>query len=144
VAYHLTMMRKFHKFEQIPIEMKNHIKLGLLFGLLTIFAISCEKEQPAKNIEGNYTGTLSGIYSGQDTIIQNYPVFATSSTKNKILVQSTIFTDFEVLVSQNGINVIPVSTTSEVPEFLYQGDLNELSFKYYKNGDSTVYVGTKP
>lgn len=124
--------------------MKRYLRLLVVVAAAGIVTVGCEKEQPAKNIEGNYTGVLSGTYDGNDTIIASYPVFATSTTTNKIKIEGTLFPAFEVLVSQNGINVVPVSTDSEVYEFLYQGDLKELSFKYYKNGDTTDYVGTKP
>lgn len=124
--------------------MKQYLKIGIGLAFMTILALSCEKEQPAENIQGNYSGYLSGVYDGNDTIIANYPVYATATTKNKIKIEGGMFPSFEVLVSQNGINVIPVSTDNEVYDFLYQGDLKELSFKYYKNGDSTDFVGTKP
>lgn len=124
--------------------MKKYFALCLVSGLLIFVGFSCEKEQPAKNIEGNYSGVLKGTYDGEDTITGGYPVYATSSTKNKVTIQGNLFGEFEVLVSQNGVNVVPVSTDDVIYEFLYQGDLNELSFRYYKNGDSTYYVGTKP
>lgn len=124
--------------------MKKYITLGLAAGIIAIASVSCEKEQPAENIAGNYTGVLQGTYNGVDTINASYPVFATANTKNKIKIEGTLFPSFEVLVTQQGINVDPVSTDNEVYEFLYAGDGNELSFKYYKNGDSTYYVGTKP
>ena len=112
----------------------------------TTFSLStsCEKEEPAKDIEGNYSGVLDGVYDGEDTLMGGYAVYATATTRNKIKVEGTLFGSFEVLVTQQGINVDPVSTDEEVYQFLYQGDLKELSFKYYKNGDSTTYVGTKP
>lgn len=124
--------------------MKRYAKLGLLVGIIGITSIACEKEQPAENIAGNYSGVINGVYDGNDSVAANYPVFATATTKNKVKIEGTLFPAFEVLVSQNGVNVIPVSTDAEVYEFLYQGSLKELSFKYYKNGDTTEYIGTKP
>jgi len=119
-----------------------------IFGALlgSSLLIGCEKEQPAENVQGNYTGVFQGVYDGNDTINGNFPVFVTASTKNKVLVEGTLFSSFEVLVTQQGINVDPVSTDDNVKAFLYQGDesLKELSFSYYKNGDTAVYVGTKP
>ena len=116
-----------------------------LFTALTFsIATSCEKEEPAKTVEGNYSGVLDGIYDGDDTLKGGFPVYVTATTKNKVKVEGNLFGSFEVLVTQQGINVDPVSTDDEVYMFLYQGDLKELSFRYYKNGDSTFYVGTKP
>lgn len=124
--------------------MKNYLMLCVA-GISLIFAgASCEKEQPATNIEGNYSGVLNGVYDGEDTLNGAYPVYVTAATKNKVKVEANLFGSFEVLVTQNGENVVPVSTDEIVYEFLYQSSLKELSFKYYKNGDSTVYVGTKP
>ena len=125
--------------------MKKYLSIIAVGGLFLFAGYSCEKEQPAGNIEGNYTGALSGIYDGNDTINGSYPVFATATSKNKIKIEATLFPPFEVLVTQSGENVIPVSNDDpEVVDFLYQGALKELSFTYYKNGDTTVYVGTKP
>lgn len=124
--------------------MKKYVTLGLAASIIAIASVSCEKEQPAENIAGNYTGVLLGTYNGVDTINGSYPVYATATTKNKIKIEGTLFPSFEVLVTQQGINVDPVSSDHEVFEFLYAGDDKELSFKYYKNGDSTQYVGTKP
>lgn len=124
--------------------MKKYLTIILASVLLIFTGASCDKEKPAENIEGNYTGVLSGIYDGEDTLVGNYPVYATATSKNKVRIEANLFTPFEVLVTQNGVNVIPVSTDDVIFEFLYQGSLNELSFKYYKSGDSTVYVGTKP
>lgn len=123
--------------------MKKFASIALITGVISIIA-ACEKEQPAKNVEGNYTGYLSGTYDGDDTLNNNYPVYTTATSKNQVKIESTLFPSFEVLVTQKGINVVPVSSDNEVYEFLYQGALKELSFKYYKNGDSTSYVGTKP
>ncbi|MCB9222818.1 MAG: hypothetical protein R2780_10805 [Crocinitomicaceae bacterium] len=108
------------------------------------FTTSCEREEPAKHIEGNYTGVLDGKYDGDDTLKGGFPVYATATTRNKIKIEGDLFGSFEVLVTQQGINVDPVSTDEEIYQFLYQGDLKELSFRYYHNGDSTIYVGTKP
>jgi len=122
----------------------------ILFSLAILGAAaiaSCEKEQPAVNVEGNYTGVFQGVVDGEDTIKADYPVFATSTTKNKVKIEGSLFSSFEVLVTQQGINVDPVSTDENVGAFLYQGDVNgtkELSFSYYKNGDTAHYVGTKP
>lgn len=124
--------------------MKKYLTLCLTGTLLIITAYSCEKEEPAVTIEGNYSGVIKGTYDGDDTLAGNYPVYATATSKNKVKIEGTLFPSFEVLVSQNGLNVIPVSTDDEVFEFLYQGDQKELSFRYYKNNDSTYYIGTKP
>ncbi|MBD3637284.1 MAG: hypothetical protein HUJ25_08035 [Crocinitomicaceae bacterium] len=124
--------------------MKKHLALFVTAGVVLSAIVGCEKEQPAENVSGNYSGVLEGTYSGQDTLVGSYPVYASVVSTNKVKIEANLFPAFEVLVSQNGVNVIPVSTDNEVFQFLYQGDLNELSFKYYKNGDSTKYVGTKP
>jgi hypothetical protein len=124
--------------------MKKLAIYSLLIGTLFSVATSCERDEPAKTIEGNYTGVLDGVYDGVDTLIGNYPVYATATTRNKIKVEGALFGIFEVLVTTQGINVDPVSTDDEVFQFLYQGDLKELSFKYYKNDDTTEFVGTKP
>lgn len=124
--------------------MKKLAFYSLFVAITFSLATSCEKEEPAKEIEGNYSGVLDGVYDGEDTLTGNFPVYATATTRNKIKVEGNLFGSFEVLVTQQGINVDPVSTDDEVFQFLYQGDLKELSFRYYKDGDSTVYVGTKP
>jgi hypothetical protein len=124
--------------------MKKLAIYSLLIGTLFSVATSCERDEPAKTIEGNYTGVLDGVYDGVDTLIGNYPVYATATTRNKIKIEGALFGNFEVLVTTQGINVDPVSTDDEVFQFLYQGDLKELSFKYYKNDDTTEFVGTKP
>jgi len=118
-----------------------------MLGIGIIGLVSCDKENPAETIEGNYSGVISGVYQGQDTLAGNgdtYPVYATAITRNKIEIQGSLFSTFEVLVTEQGINVDPVSTDENVYEFLYQGDLKELSFKYYKDGDSAYFVGHKP
>lgn len=118
----------------------------ILFSAVIGFAAftACEKEQPAVNVEGNYTGVLDAVYDGDDTLKGSYPVYVTATSKNKVKVEGTLFPAFEVLVTQQGVNVDPVSTDANVHQFLYQGNLRELSFTYYKNGDTAVYVGTKP
>jgi hypothetical protein len=118
----------------------------ILFSAVLSFATftSCEKEQPAVNVEGNYIGFLDAKFDGDDTLNGSYPVFVTSITKNKVRIEGTLFPDFEVLVTQQGVNVDPVSTDNNVHAFLFQGTLNELSFTYYRSGDTAVYVGTKP
>lgn len=123
---------------------KSIFTFGVIAGLSLLFG--CEKEQPAKNVEGNYTGVFQGVFQGNDTINANLPVFVTASTKNKVFIEGTLFSNFEVLVTQQGLNVDPVSTDANLNAFLYQGDetLKELSFTYYNNGDTAVYVGTKP
>lgn len=123
---------------------KSTFLLGTI--VATALLIGCEKEQPAENVQGNYTGVFQGVYDGNDTLNANYPVFVTATTKNKVLVEGTLFSNFEVLVTQQGLNVDPVATDENVSAFLYQGDesLKELSFTYYKNGDTAIYTGTKP
>jgi hypothetical protein len=117
-----------------------------IFGIVAL--ASCDKEQPAENVQGNYTGVLDAVYDGDDTLNGSYPVFVTATTKNKVLIEGSLFSSFEVLVTQQGVNVDPVSTDENVAAFLYQGDVNngqkELSFTYYNNGDTAIYVGTKP
>jgi hypothetical protein len=116
-----------------------------IFGLIAL--TSCDKEQPAENVAGDYNGVFQGKYDGEDTINGSYSVYVTTTTKNKVLIEGTLFSNFEVLVTQQGINVDPVATDDNVGAFLYQGDVNnsnELSFSYYKNGDTAHYVGSKP
>ena len=124
--------------------MKKYLALCFVGALLIFAGFSCEKEQPAKNIEGNYSGVLDGVYDGEDTLVGSYPVYATATTKNKIKIEGNLFGSFEVLVSQNGVNVIPVSTDEVIYQFLYSGTDKEIEFRYYKDGDSTFYIGTKP
>ncbi|UKN01858.1 hypothetical protein K6119_19225 [Paracrocinitomix mangrovi] len=123
--------------------MKKYLALPVTALIIGLIVGSCEKEQPAETIAGNYSGVLSGVYNGVDTLAGNVPVLATVVSKNKVKIDGDLFPAFEVLVTTKGINVEPVSTDDEVFYFLYQGNLNELSFKYYKDGDSTHYTGTK-
>lgn len=123
------------------------MKKSILFiaaAVLVIF-VSCEKEQPAENVAGTYSGVLEGKHDGNTILLANHSVRVTTTTKNKCLVEiDSIFSTFEVLVTQQGINVDPVSTDEEVSAFLYQGELRELSFTFNKNGDTAVYIGVKP
>ena len=116
----------------------------LLFGLGLIVVSSCEKDNPAETVEGNYTGVIDGVWHGIDTLKGSYPVFATEISKNKVEIQGSLFSTFQVLVTKQGINVDPVSTDDNVLQFLYQGDLKELTFTYAKDGDAISYTGTKP
>lgn len=123
--------------------MKKSLSIIVAAGLIC-FA-SCEKEQPAENVAGTYSGVLQGKHDGNDILLGNHSVRVSTTTKNKCLVEiDSIYNSFEVLVTQQGINVDPVSTDEEVSAFLYQGELKELSFTFNKNGDTAIYVGTKP
>ena len=124
--------------------MKKIFIFTLIIGVTTITFNSCEKEQPAENVSGDYTGVLEGKYDGDIILEPEHKVRVTAKTKNKALVEGDLFSSFEVLVTQQGINVDPVSTDEKLSAFLYQGELKELSFTYNKNGDTAVFVGTKP
>lgn len=119
--------------------------LSIIVAAVFICFTSCEKEQPAKNVEGTYSGVLEGVHDGNDILLGNHAVRVTTTSKNKCMIEiDSIYSPFEVLVTQQGINVNPVSTDDEVSAFLFQGELNELSFTFNKNGDTAVYIGTKP
>jgi hypothetical protein len=125
-------------------KMKKITAAIVLFGLGLITVSSCEKDNPAETVQGNYTGVIDGEWQGIDTLKGNYPVFATEISKNKVELQGSLFSTFQVLVTKQGINVDPVATDDNVLQFLYQGDLKELTFTYAKDGDTISYTGTKP
>ena len=123
--------------------MKKLLLSAVILGAGVLSVTSCEKEQPAEDMSGTYTGLMTGVLDGNDTIMQNYQVLVSSVSKNKVAVEGSTFPTFEVLVTKEGINVKAVSTDDEVKQFLYQGNDQELSFKFYKNGDSSIYQGFK-
>ncbi|MEX1001884.1 MAG: hypothetical protein WDZ35_07205 [Crocinitomicaceae bacterium] len=123
--------------------MKKIVLLSFLVALGCFVCTSCEKDEPAEDISGNYTGVMSGTYDGNDTLITNYTVAVSALSKNEVSVSGDIFPSFKVLVTQKGLNVKPVATDNEVVAFLYEGDLKELSFEYHKNGNIFNYSGTK-
>lgn len=121
---------------------------AIIVALISTFGIfSCEdKTPPAKKIAGTYTGNFSGDINGNDTIIGSGVVAQVSViSDNKVKVEGTVFSTFEVLVTDAGANVEIVSPTDGVSEFLYQGSLSELSFKYIdpNDGDVANYTGLK-
>ena len=81
---------------------------------------------------------------GNDTIVnENFAVTVTATDKSSANISGSLFSEFEVLVAKNGINVELVSPTDGLMEFLYAGETEELSFKYENDGDTAIYVGTK-
>lgn len=116
----------------------------LLFAGVSLVAISCKKNQPAYKIEGDYSGNFEGNWQGNDTIINTgFGVTVIAQDKNKAKVSGKFFSEFEVLVTPNGINIELVSPTEGLTEFLYQGDTEKLTFKYENGGNVANYIGTK-
>jgi len=113
--------------------------------ILAFAAISCKKNQPSTKIEGTYTGNFQGVVDGNDTIVNTgYKVTVTRLDKNKATVTASLFDQFEVLVTPNGLNVELVSPTDGLSDdFLYEGETKTLSFMYAKEGDTAVYLGKK-
>ena len=117
---------------------------SLLFISIVITIASCKKNQPSSKIEGTYNGHFEGIIDGDDTIVNTgYIVTVTRTDKNKANVTGSLFDQFEVLVTPNGLNVELVSPTDGLDQFLYEGETTTLSFIYIKEGDTANYIGTK-
>ena len=110
---------------------------------LVVSTSSCEKEEPAKTMSGNYSGILEGKYDGVTLLETGYPVRVSVVSKNKVLIEGDAFSNFEALVTQQGINVDPVSVNENMRALLYSGADEELSFIYVSAGDSASYIGKK-
>jgi len=124
------------------------MKLRLLFviGLIVgLGLISCEKEEPALTVEGNYTGSFEGIYNDKDSLTSNgYMVQVKMLNDNKIQVTGNDFDTFEVLVTPNGINVEPITQSDPfLDEFLYIGAEQKLRFTFNKGVNEAKFIGTK-
>jgi len=125
--------------------MKTISSIVVLSIILAFAVISCKKNQPTSKIEGTYTGHFEGVVDGNDTIVNTgYKVTVTRIDKNIATVTASLFDQFEVLVTPNGINVELVSPTDGLSDdFLYEGETKTLSFMYVKDGDTAIYNGTK-
>lgn len=124
--------------------MKTTLSLVVISIALAFAAVSCKKNQPSTKIEGSYNGHFEGVVDGNDTVVNTgYLVDVKRTDKNKALVTGSLFDQFEVLVTPNGLNVELVSPTDGLDEFLYEGETKTLSFIYVKEGDTANYVGTK-
>lgn len=112
--------------------------------LTSLTFTSCKKNQPSYLLEGNFYGNFQGVYEGNDTIVNTgYLVMVEALDKSTALVKGTLFSQFEVLVAKNGLNVEIVSPTDGLTEFLYQGETEKLTFKYENGGNTANYIGTK-
>lgn len=122
-------------------------KLNFLFlpFLLAVVLMSCNKsDQPANRLDGTYSGYFDGTYDGVEiSVSEGYLVYVTAKDKNVAKVEGVDFDTFEVLVTNNGINVQLVSESETVTNFLYLGDEKKLQFTYSKNGNTCSFIGTK-
>ncbi len=120
--------------------------LGMMI-LGTLILNSCkDNESPVNKIIGSYTGSFVGNWQGNDTLIttaQAFTVTLAEVSDNKVLVSGSLFNDFEVLVTNNGINVEPVADSPELPQFLYSGDSKELDFNYNEGTNTAAFIGVK-
>jgi len=124
--------------------MKRVITFALIIFAVTLTAVACKKNQPSTKIEGTYTGHFQGTVDLNDTIINTgYKVIVTRTDKNKATVTGSLFNQFEVLVTPNGLNVELVSPTEGLSQFLYEGETKTLTFTYTHEGDVAIYNGTK-
>ena len=116
--------------------------LGLIGGLSLV---SCEKEEPALTVEGNYTGSFEGFYNDKDSLTSNgYMVQVKMLNDNKIQLTGNDFDTFELLVTSNGINVEPVTQSDPyLEEFLYIGAESKLRFTFNKGANTAKFIGTK-
>lgn len=116
--------------------------LGLIGGLSLV---SCEKEEPALTVEGNYTGSFEGFYNDKDSLTSyGYMVQVKMLNDNKIQVTGNDFDTFELLVTSNGINVEPVTQSDPyLEEFLYIGAESKLRFTFNKGANTAKFIGTK-
>jgi hypothetical protein len=117
---------------------------ALLFAA-SLTVTSCKKNRPSERIAGTYTGHFEGIYEGNDTIVNTgYPVTVTAQDKNNVKITASMINTFDVLVTNNGLNVEWVSPTEGLSDFLYEGETKTLSFTYTVDAQNTAtYVGTK-
>lgn len=118
------------------------LSLVFLFG----FAACKENKAPAKKIIGTYKGSFTGNWQGNDTLVQTpgFTVTVSEISDNKVRLEGTLFYAFEVLVTNAGINVEPVSDEPELPHFLYSGDSDELDFDYIDADNNTAsFTGIK-
>lgn len=134
-----------------PIEKLKSMKKGLLY-TLAIAAVgfgsltSCNKDkEPAVTMAGTYSGSFEGTYMEHDTLTSNgYAVTVTAVNDNKVEVSGNDFETFEVLVTNNGLNVEPVSQSDPyLTNFIYIGDESKLKFTYTKEANTGTFIGTK-
>ena len=120
---------------------------GILLASIIAFSFySCKNnESPAKKIIGNYTGSFAGNWNGNDTLVESpgFTVKITELSDNKVFVEGSLFTDFEVLITNSGINVEPVANDPNLPQFLYSGDTDELDFQYNEGTNTATFNGIK-
>lgn len=119
----------------------------ILLGLASVISFgfySCEKNQPAYKLEGNYYGNFQGVYMGNDTIVNSgYNVLIQALDKNSATVNGTLFSTFEVLVTPNGLNIELVADVDGLSNFLYQGETKKLTFTYAKDDNTATFIGYK-
>lgn len=125
--------------------MKKYFLLLSLFSITALLITSCKKDKPAKLVEGSYSGSFEGKYSGNDTLISSgYAVTVSVINDNKIKVEGNDFEAFEVLVATNGINVEPVSQSDPyLKQFIYIGDKKQLKFTFNKGVNEAEFIGAK-
>jgi hypothetical protein len=112
--------------------------------IILLALTSCKKNKPSYTIEGTYYGNFQGVFDGNDTIVNSgYLVQAEPLDKSTTLIKGTLFTPFEVLVTPNGLNIEPVSPTTGLSQFLYEGETKKLTFTYTNGDNSATYIGTK-
>ena len=128
------------------------MKLKTLLAIASIsvgilFVQSCkDNKSPVNKIIGTYTGSFVGNWQGDDTLITEtigYTITLSEVSDNTVQVSGNLFNDFQVLVTNDGINVSPVSTDTELPQFLYSGDTEELDFNYNQDGNTAAFIGHK-
>ena len=120
--------------------------LGIMILGLLILNSCKDNETPVKKIIGTYSGSFNGNWQGNDTLIttaQAFTVTLTELSDNKVFVAGNLFNDFEVLVTNNGINVEPVASNPDLPQFLYSGDSKELDFNYNEGTNTAAFIGIK-
>lgn len=126
--------------------MKRRLLLVLgIVGTIAMTFASCDKEDPALTVEGDYYGSFEGFYNDQDTLTsEGYMVQVKMLNDNKIRVTGNDFDSFELLVTSNGLNVEPVTQADpNLEEFLYIGSEEKLRFTYNKDGNSAEFIGLK-
>lgn len=149
--------------------MKHLIRLAAIATLLTIFSVSCKKDEPAPvPVKADYSGTVTVTFRGADYDTENIQVNFTPSAdgttadilinKIKFVPQMPVTLDITipgVTVTSvkdgfvlSGDGLIPLAMGGEFPQYTVMGlsgtiSGNEINFSLQFGDYPTSYKGTK-